>query len=186
VTDLELADQLRARTRAVRRARSWPLIALGVGVLAVAALQVSVMRWSMVEALVPVLVFAALMIAERLARSRRGVGTGRDGHLAALLVAVGLLIIAPVVSFLLGAVLVLGLGAVLIGTRARDAWIWGAGLVLMAVSPLVSLGVVDNHLEFLGPRPPVVLLSVLGLGLVGLGVRAAADERDRSQGLVSA
>jgi hypothetical protein len=62
-----------------------------------------------------------------------------------------------------GAAFFLGVGLGVLGWRAGSAWLWAPGLVLMVVSPLVSLGTLANHAAFVGGGVGGMVICTVGL-----------------------
>ncbi|RXR26193.1 hypothetical protein EQW78_00620 [Oerskovia turbata] len=175
-TTAQYVADLQAQQRAVRHAASLPLLVTTLGVGFLAYCEIATEWWIFPQVLVPAVVFGALFVGMRVQRQVLGVGTGRDRYgLLALAVILLTLFPGPVLSIFVGASFFLGAGLVALGWRARDTWLWAPGLGLMVVSPLVTLGTLDNHAPFLGGREGGLIISTALLLL--LTVAAFVRER---------
>ncbi|MBM7820369.1 hypothetical protein JOE63_002846 [Cellulosimicrobium cellulans] len=148
----EYVAAIQAQQRAVRHATSLPL---AVNALAMVFLTFAeaTMRWYLFpQALVPAFTYALLLVAMLIQRRVTGVGVGSDryGLIALALLALLFVPFGLVAVIFVGPAFFLGLGLVVLGWRGRDAWLWGPGLFLMALSPVVTLGTLSNHAAFLG------------------------------------
>ncbi|MCL3861729.1 hypothetical protein [Actinotalea sp. K2] len=168
---------------------SAPLIVVGCAVLVEAAMRfhpfwlssaahLYVLATSgLPSALLPLATFLVLWLVMRARRSRSGLGTGRQGYGVVVLVTLALLVLAPVVTFFLGPLLVIGLGLVVLGWRGRDRALWVTGLVLGVVSPLAALYTFENRARFLGPAPTSLVLVLSALTILSLGIWRLRAER---------
>lgn len=174
----DYVETLRARQRAARHASSIPLLANASG-LAVLTYGQTAGWWLYPAVFVPAAVYLAVLVAMTVQRKVVGVGTGRDGY-GFLAVVTALLAFFPpgyLVTLFLGPAFVLGLGLVLLGSRGRDARLWGPGVGLLVVGPAVNLHAVANHVSFLGPDPDAILLGLCAAVVLALGVGALVLER---------
>lgn len=176
-TASEYVAAIQARQRAVRHATSLPLAVNALAMLFLTYAEVT-LRWFLFpQALVPALTYALLLVSMLIQRRVTGVGAGNDryGLIALALLALLFVPFGLVAVFFVGPVFFLGLGLVVLGWRGRDAWLWGPGLVLMALSPLVSLGTLSNHASFLGGG--VGGMAIGTLGVLALAIVAFVRER---------
>ena len=164
-TTAQYVAALRTRQRAVRHATSLPLLTTALGMGFLTYCEVATDWWTFPQALVPAITFAVLLVGMLVQRQVLGVGTGNDryGLIALALLAALVLPFGLVTFFFVGAGFFLGVGLVVLGWRARDPWLWGAGLALMALSPLITLGTLDNHAAFLGGGTGGLVISTIGL-----------------------
>lgn len=186
----ETAERWGARVRAEQHAASTPLIVVGCAVLVEALFRFRP-DWAFASAglyvyttpgplslLLPLVAFLVLWIVMRVRRARSGLGMGRQGYGIVALATLALLVVVPIAVWFLGPLLPLGLGLVVLGWRGRERAQWITGLVLAALSPFANLYSFENHAAFLGPAPRSVVLTIAGLGVVGLGLwRLQAEHR---------
>ncbi|ARK03869.1 MULTISPECIES: hypothetical protein [Cellulosimicrobium] len=184
-TASEYVAAIQAQQRAVRHATSLPLAVNGLAMLFLTYAEAT-LRWFLLpQALVPALTYALLFVSMLIQRRVTGVGAGNDryGLIALALLALLFVPFGLVAVFFVGPVFFLGLGLVVLGWRGRDAWLWGPGLFLMALGPLVSLGTLSNHASFLGGGVGGMVIGTLGV--LALAIVAFVRER-RASGAVSA
>lgn len=182
----DFVDALRREQRAARHTVS---LVLGVHAIAVALLPVanSHFEWRLGwwAALVPAAVYVVLWLAVKIRQRLTGMGGGRDGFGVMAILALVFALAFPfsfVAVLMAGPGTFLGLGLVVIGARLHARPLWGPGLGLMAVSPLVALGTIDNHAAFLGDQPGTLVLAVLSAALAALAGYAYRTERNALQG----
>lgn len=183
------AERWVARVRAEQHVASAPLIVVGCAVLVEGAMELHpfwnsrpanlyVLATSgVVSMLLPLVTFLALWLAMRVGRARSGLGTGSQGYGGVVLFALALLVLVPFATFFLGALLVIGVGLVILGWRGRDRVLWITGLVLGVVSPLANLGTFENRARFLGPAPTTLVLTLAALAILSLGTWRLRAER---------
>lgn len=177
----DFVDAVRRQQRAARHTVS---LVLGVHAIAVGLLAVgnAHFRWrgGLWAVLVPAVVYLVLWLVVRIRQPLTGMGGGRDGFgvMAVLALAVALALpFSWLAVFMVGAGTFLGLGLVVIGARMRAPLLWGPGLALMALCPLVTLGTFDNHATFLGDQPGTVVLTSLTVVLAAASGYAYLTER---------
>lgn len=185
----ETAERWVSHVHAEQRAASLPLLVTGGAVLVEAAMQLHpfwdsrpahlyVLATSgLVSALLPVAAFLVLWIWMRVRRARSGLGTGRQGYGAVLLLTLGILVLVPFATFFVGPVLIIGIGVAILGGRGRDRGMVMTGLVLGALSPFAALHTFENRAQFLGPAPTTTVLVLAGAVVIALGVGRLRAER---------
>lgn len=179
-TTAQYVADLQAQQRAVRHAASLPLFVTTLGVGFLAYCEIATDWWIFPQAFVPAVAFGALFIGMRVQRQALGVGTGRDRYgLLALTMLALTFFPGPVLSIFVGASLLLGVGLVSLGWRARDLWLLAPGLGLLVVSPLVVHSPLESLAPVLGSRGGgLVLVTVV---LLALTVAAFVRERKNTQ-----
>jgi len=179
-TATEYVDAIRTQQRAARHATSLPLLVNGLAMVYLTYLEAAMFGMGD-QVLVPALTYGVLLAVMLVQRQLIGVGVGNDGYgvLALALLALLFVPFGLAAVFFVGSAFFLGVGLGVLGWRARSAWLWVPGLVVMAVSPLVSLGTLDNHAAFLGGG--VGGMVVCTVGLLGLGIAAFVRERRLAQ-----
>lgn len=183
-TTTQYVADLQAQQRALRHAASLPLLVTTLGMGFLAWCEIATDWWIFPQALVPAVSFGALFVGMRVQRQVLGVGTGRDRYgLLALTMLVLTLFPGPVLSIFAGAGFLLGVGLVALGWRPRDLWLLAPGLGLLVVSPLVTLGTLDNHAPFLGGREGG--LALVTSVLLVLTVAAFVRERKTTQAVAA-
>lgn len=178
---VEYVDTVRRQQRAARHTVS---LTLGVHGLALAGLAVANTRFewhhNVVSLLVPCAVYLSLWLAVRLRRWFTGIGAGRDGFGVMAVVSLLLVVFFPFGSMAVmfaGPGAFLGLGLAVIGARQSAPRLWAPAIALLALSPLVSLYTLDNHVSFLGPQPGTVVLAVLAVALLAMAGASYRGER---------
>ena len=153
-TASEYVEAIRTQQRAVRHATSLPLLVNGLAMVYLTYLESTMFAMLFPKILVPAVTYGVLLVVMLVQRRLIGVGVGNDryGVLALALLALLFVPFGFVAVFLVGPVFFLGVGLGVLGWRAETAWLWGPGLLLMAVSPLVSLDTLDNHAAIPGWR----------------------------------
>ncbi|MET4225590.1 hypothetical protein [Oerskovia enterophila] len=180
-TASEYVEAIRVQQRAVRHATSLPLLVNALAMVYLTYLEAATFGMLFPKILVPAVTYGVLLAVMLVQRRLIGVGVGNDryGVLALALLALLFVPFGFVAVFLVGPVFFLGVGLGVLGWRAETAWLWGPGLALMAVSPLVSLGTLDNHAALLGGG--VGGMVICTVGLLVLGVLAFVRERRLAQ-----
>jgi hypothetical protein len=163
-TASEYVEAIRTQQRAVRHATSLPLLVNGLAMVYLTSVEAATfgMRHSV---LVPSITYAVLLVVMLVQRQVIGVGVGNDRY-GVLALALLVLVFVPfgfIAFYFAGAAFFLGVGLGVLGWRAGSAWLWAPGLVLMVVSPLVSLGTLANHAAFVGGGVGGMVICTVGL-----------------------
>jgi hypothetical protein len=179
-TTSEYVEAIRTQQRAARHATSLPLLVNGLAMVYLTSLEADTYGMSN-PILVPPITYAVLLVVMLIQRQLTGVGVGNDryGVLALSLLASIFVPFGFVAHYFVGSAFFLGAGLGVLGWRAGSAWLWAPGLALMAISPLVSLGTLDNHAASLGGRVGGMVLCTTGL--LVLSVVAFVRERRIAQ-----
>lgn len=179
-----IAEYVEAVRRQQRAARHTVSLVLAVHAVALVGLTIAHARieWRFGSwfVLVPAVTYLLLWLVVRIRQSLTGMGGGHDGFgvMAAVALAVALAFPFSLVAILFaGAGTFLGIGLVVIGARMQARSLWGPGVALVVLCPLVELGTIDNHAAILGHQTGTLVLGVLSAGLALLSGRAYLVER---------
>ncbi|OCI32780.1 hypothetical protein [Oerskovia enterophila] len=166
-TTSKYVELVGAQQRAARHATSMPLFVNALAMCYLTYVRFVDPGQLAAATLTPMVAYAALLLAMLLQRQLTGVGLGRDRYGIVAVGAIGLVVIfGPWAFSLLGASFFLGLGLVILGVRARDAWLWIPGTVLMVAGPAITFA-----------SPGLYILTACTVGMLAVSTTALVREQ---------